>query len=115
MPDDLDPIDPDGRVLVDSLEVQYGVLPRPVGRDRHGRPVPDRLEEVDVLDPGQLRLRRERYDDPLRQLAIPDPALETRIGPIDLELPLAVQVQPLRPNELRTRVLRARLAHRRLP
>lgn len=111
VPHHLDVVHPHGRVVVHRLEVQYGVLAGPVGRDRDGRPVPDGLHEVDVLDPGQLRLRRERHGDPLRELSLPDPALETGVRPVDLELPLAVQIHPLRTNELRARVLRTRLSH----
>ena len=51
VPDHLDAVHPHGRVVVDRLEVEYGVLAGPLGRDRHGRPVPNGFEEVDVLDP----------------------------------------------------------------
>src|SRR6266545_3630165 len=114
VPHHLDAVDPHRRVVVDGLEVQYGVLALPLGRDRDGRPIPDGFQEVDVLDPRQLRLRRKRYDDPLRQLTIPHPTLEPGVRPIDLEPPLPIQVQPLRPNKLRTRILRPRKSHHNL-
>ncbi len=111
VPDHLLAVHPDGGVVVDGLEVQYGVLAVPLRGDRDGGAVPDRLHEVDVLDPGQLGLRRERYDDPLRQLAVTQAALQPGVRPVDLELPLAVEVHPLGADELRTRVLRTRLRH----
>jgi hypothetical protein len=114
MPDHLDAVDPDGGVVVDGLEVQHGVVAGPVGGDRHRRPVPDRLEEVDVLDPGQLALRGERHGDPLQQVAVADAALQPGVGPVELELPLTVEVEPSGTGELRPGMLGAglRAGHR---
>src|SRR5699024_10502764 len=65
-----------------------------------------RLQEVGVLDPGRLGLRGERHQDLPRQLPLDQTTLQPRITLIDLKPPKTVQVQPLRPHHLRTRVLR---------
>src|SRR5690606_37911938 len=77
--------------------------------------VPDRVQEVDVADPGQLRLRGERHGDPIRQVAGDQAAGEPAVAGILGELPGAVEVQPTLPSELGAGVLGSRDVGHELP
>src|SRR5699024_1914918 len=91
---DLDPVGPDGGVVVDGAEVQDGAQPVPVRRHGHPAAVPDRLEEVAVADAGGLGLGREGHGDRPVELALEQAALAAGVGAVDLELPGAVEVEP---------------------
>ena len=69
------------------------------------------------MHPGGSRLRRERHGDPARQLAVQQAAFQAAVALVDLELPAAVQVQPVRAHALRAGMLgpRDRFGHGRDP
>src|SRR5690606_13239927 len=94
-------------VVVDRLEVQQDAPAGPCRGDADGAPVPDRLHEVGVAHAGQLRLRAEGDGDGAGEPGAGEPALQAAVAAVDLELPGAVEAQPLGPGELRARVLGA--------
>jgi hypothetical protein len=102
------PVHPHSRVLIDRLEMQQQPSTKPPGRDPCRASIPDRFHEVPLADTRQLRLRAERHHDLARQPPFEKPALKSVIRSIDLELPDAVQTQPLLADELRPRILRLR-------
>ena len=105
VPADLDAVDPDGGVVVDRAEVQQQPPVRPRHRHLDGAGVPDGLQEVGAPDAGCGRLGRERHRDPLGELPVQQSPLQAAVALIDLELPPAVEVHPLRAHALRARML----------
>lgn len=112
VPGDLDAVHPDRGVVVHGPEVQQDAGAGPLGGHRHGAPVPDRLQEVRVPDARQGRLGAEGHGDGVRERAPGQPALQTAVGAVGLELPGAVQIEPRVADELGPGVLGARQVRR---
>ncbi len=104
----LDVIDPDSGVVVDGPEVQEHIAPHPVLRDPDDPPVPDSVQEVGVLDFRRARLRCKRDQDPAAEVTGAQPAIDPGIAAVDFELPIPVEGEPVRADELRSRVFRLR-------
>src|SRR5204863_6004664 len=79
----------------------------PLGRDGDLAPVPHRRHKVGVVDARKFRLRAERHRDRAGQLVLDQAALQAAVAAVDLELPFAIQAQPIWPSELRARVFGA--------
>src|SRR5437868_5378261 len=102
------PAEPRRRAPVGRAEDHEYAPPSPGRRHSNGSSVPANVRAVGNAgkrrSPGErdenLAWRRQRSTGPSRALAV--------IGAIERELPSAVEIEPLRPLEVRTRVLRQR-------
>jgi len=101
---DLHAVDPDRGVVVAGLEVEEDARLVPARGDRDLAAVPGGVEEVGVLDARELRLRAERHDDARGQFAIQQAAVNAAVAGVDFKLPLAVEAEPFRTDELRAGV-----------
>ena len=97
--------------VVHRAEVQQHALARPVVRQREGAPVPHGRHEVALAHAAQLALGTEGHVYAPAQLALQQPPRAAGVAPVDLKLPFAVQVYPVRPPHLRARVLAAKYFH----
>ncbi len=93
------------RVVVDRLEVKQYELAGPVVRYLHFASIPDGIQVVLIADARKLRLRTEGHRNRVGERSIEEPAFESAVRRIDLELPLAIETQPLIADELGSRVL----------
>jgi hypothetical protein len=88
--------------------VNQDVLVAPGFGNTHPTAVPDRTEKVDLAHAGERRLRAEGNEDLTGELTIAQAALPPGVGVVDLEFPMPVEVDPVGPDELGTRILRSR-------
>ena len=103
----LDAVHPHRRVMIHRLEVQQRASPGPCHRDGHFAPIPDGFQEVVVADARELRFRAEGHEDAVAQLALQQAALEAAVPLVKLELPFAVEAEPVAAHELGTRIFTA--------
>ena len=106
-----DAVDPHRGVVVDGLEMQQDAAARPLRRNGHVAAIPDGVKVVVVLDSRQPGLRAKGHGDGAVQLALQEPPVDPAISLIDLELPLAVEAQPMRAHKLRAGILVTRCRH----
>ena len=94
--------------VVHGSEVEHHVASRPVCRNVDRTLVPDAADEVRVADARELALRGERHDDfAVESLRAGVAAFQAACAEIERVGPFAVQVDPVRPLELRAGIFRA--------
>ena len=101
-------VDPNLGAVVHRTKMEKNPFPPPATRRPKAAPVPHDIVKVRLPDAAQFALKSERHDDSLRKpplTAIPALA-EAGIGVVPLELPLAVQIQPVCAHELGTGIFR---------
>ncbi len=104
VPPDLYTIDPNCAVVVDRLKMKQDMLSRPIRRDLHLPAIPNSIVIIGVADAGQIRFRAKGNDDLAVQVAFEHAAVDTTITLINLELPLAIQAEPIFADKLWTRI-----------
>ena len=65
-----------------------------------------------MVDAGERRFRAERDGDSLGEVAVEQTPLQTAVAAVDLELPVAIEIEPVGAGELRTRIFGAWNGHR---
>jgi hypothetical protein len=105
MPSHFDAVDPDGRIVFHRLETEYDLASCPFVGNGDGAPIPDGIHEIGVLDARELRLRAKWDHNAVFELALVQAACKSTVATVGLELPLAVETQPIGTDKLRTGVL----------
>src|SRR6185295_17631962 len=82
--------------------------PSPEGGDEDAAAVPHRLVAIGVADARELRLGTERHRDARLQGTLEQATADAAVAGIELELPLAVEVQPILADELRAGIFGTR-------
>ena len=102
-------VDPDERLIIDGPEIQQHPAALPLARHTERAPVPDHVVKARVADPAQLRLEGVGHQNALRERpAAGEPALaKPGVLVVELELPPAIQGEPVGPHEIRPGMLGA--------
>ena len=101
-------VDEDMCLVVGGTEVQANLATSPLRRDANLSLIPHGRNEVGVADARQLAFRTERHGNLTLQAGdILPAAFMARQSEVEVEVPSAVQAQPVSPLELRTGIFTA--------